>query len=929
MTTPPLPPGFVLDPQQPANDSIPPLPPGFQLDEMPITDLPTVQAKPPDFSDVTASVASTADQVMGDGWEPGFLRDVAMGGRSVIQGAGSLLGAFGGDAFNYAVTDPIRKLMHSPDLADVVAGRDGFVPTASYRDTGAWVADKLGLPKPQTSTERVYNDINEALTGTALTLGAGGLINAGRSAAASPTVASRVGDFLTAQPVLQTVATATGSGAAGATREAGGGTGAQLVAALAGGLVPGAATAVVPKAASGIVPAAASAAVRRVARGSDPSVIQQTLDTFQNAGVQPSVGQATGNRFLQAAETMLGSVPGSAGRIDKFAQGQAAQFGNRIDDIASALAPAGQVVDPETAGLAIQRGITGPGGFKELSRAESNALYRQLDELIPQDARVDVSNAQAALADLNAAIPGAPSTSRFFQNGRLQGIEGALAQDTQGIEGVLSRPGMRDQVADLRTDLQGQAAARRGELAQETNQQRQEMLAASGQKRDALVAEQEALRDKLSSMIETRRAELVQQAEEQARGLYAEQFRIQQENQRRQLLGMNNLEPELSDADIASRIPTRAQIDAQLPTQADIDAQLLSTADIDARVTSPQQINQQLTPDASITDANFGQDYVERQVQQFLQQQVDGKLPYEALQKLRTLVGREIDNSSLVSDVPRSKWRSLYGALSADMEQAVKATGNPKAVETFEAANRHHSEYIQRLERIETVLNRNGGEDIYNAATRGLKEGATMLREVMRSLPVEDQKMVSSAFIRRMGRAVGSQQDDQASLFSMNTFLTNYANMSPQAKQVLFKGYGPEFAENMETIAKATSKIREGSQVFANPSGTARQGALIGQVAGTLSSAGAAAATGNTGVAMLALLGSAGTAISANVLSRVFTHPKAVAWLARTTKAPAGDIVAQLNTLRRIGRNNDEPELVDLADDLQAQVSEEEGRSGQ
>lgn len=803
MTTPPLPPGFVLDQPQSADSGLPPLPPGFQLDEMPITDLPTVRAAPPDFSDVTGSVTSTADQVMGDGWKPGFLRDVAMGGRSVIQGAGSLLGAFGGDAFNVAVTDPIRRLMHSPDLADVVAGRDGFVPTQSYRDTGAWVADKLGLPTPQNSTERVYNDINEALTGTALTLGAGGLVNAGRSAAASPTVASRVGDFLTAQPVLQTVATATGSGAAGATREAGGGTGAQLAAALAGGLVPGAATAAIPRAASGIVPAAASAAVRRVARGSDPSLIGQTLETFQNAGVQPSVGQATGNRFLQAAETMLGSVPGSAGRIDKFAQGQASQFGNRIDEIASALAPGGQVVDPEAAGLAIQRGITGPGGFKELSRAESNALYRELDDMMPGDARVDVSNARTALADLNSMIEGAPSVSRFFQNARLEGIERGLVSDTQGIDAILTQPGMREQVDAYRGFLQRQADA------------------------------------------------------------------VAERNAQRNLLGLKNEEP--------------------VPSAADIDANVQST----------------------------------------LGNMVDDRLPYEALKKLRTLVGKEIDNSSLVSDVPRGKWRDLYGALSRDMESAVQATGNPKAVQTFEAANKHHADYIQRLERIETVMNRNGGEDIYNAATRGLKEGATMLREVMRSLPVEDQKMVSSAFIRRMGRAVGSQQDADGSLFSMNTYLTNYANLSPQAKQVLFKNYGPEFAENMETIAKATSKIREGSQVFANPSGTARQGALIGQVAGTLSSAGAAAATGNTGVAMLALLGSAGTAISANVLSRVFTHPKAVAWLARTTKAPAGDIVAQVNTLRRIGRNNDEPELVDLADDLQAQISEEEGRSGQ
>jgi hypothetical protein len=46
-----------------------------------------------------------------------------------------------------------------------------------------------------------------------------------------------------------------------------------------------------------------------------------------------------------------------------------------------------------------------------------------------------------------------------------------------------------------------------------------------------------------------------------------------------------------------------------------------------------------------------------------LNQFIDGKLPYEALKKLRTLVGREMADSSIVSDVPRSKWTALYGAL--------------------------------------------------------------------------------------------------------------------------------------------------------------------------------------------------------------------------------------------------------------------------
>ena len=70
MTTPPLPPGFVLDPPAPAPGGLPPLPPGFELvpnDAPRIVDLPAVQAQRPDFSDVTARVDSTADQVMGDG----------------------------------------------------------------------------------------------------------------------------------------------------------------------------------------------------------------------------------------------------------------------------------------------------------------------------------------------------------------------------------------------------------------------------------------------------------------------------------------------------------------------------------------------------------------------------------------------------------------------------------------------------------------------------------------------------------------------------------------------------------------------------------------------------------------------------------------------------------------------------------------------
>ncbi|WP_439448628.1 hypothetical protein [Stenotrophomonas sp. ATs4] len=754
----------------------------------PITDLPAVNALPPDFSGVESTVDSTASGRQTDGWRAGPLRDAAFGARSVLQGIGSLLGAVGGDALGALETK--------------VTGR----PVASFRDNAATLGDTLGLPKAQTSGDRVLGDIGEALTGTGLTLGAGGALTAGRSVAPTlaravpapnvvPALGEKAGAFLTAQPALQVASTVTGSGAASGARELGGGAGAQAIAGLAGGLAPG----FVPRLpTSGVGSAVTQNLTRRALRGSDPDQVAQTLGDFAEAGVQPSMGQATGNRVLQATETLLGSVPGSAGVVDRFAQRQAGQFGKRIDEIANSLAPDGQPVDPEMAGLAIRQGIAGPGGFKETSRAESNALYQALDELIPQDSRVDISNVQAALRELNQAIPGAPATSRLFQNARLGSIEGGLIDDTQGVQALLTQPGMQDQADAYRSYLQAQARS------------------------------------------------------------------VEMENARRKSLGMTVMEP----------VPTTDQI--------------------------------------------------EQNVMATLGNMTDNRLPYEALQKLRSLVGREIDNANFGSDVPRSMWRPVYAALSRDMEDAVKATGNPKAAEALTNANQYHSRYVDQLENIDSIIGKRDGEGAYLAAVSGAKDGPTRIRSIMQALPEAQKKIVSSAFIRRMGRAVGSQQTDEGDVFSMNTFLTNYANTSPEARKVLFGSYGPEFERNMETIAKATSRIREGSKVFSNPSGTGGRAALIGQVAGTASTAGALTATGNPGLAFITVASSGLGAAGANAISRIMTSPKYVNWLARTTEKPQGELLSQLQVLRGIAERSRDPEIVELANAVQEQVSGEQ-----
>lgn len=89
-----------------------------------IVTLPAVQAAKPDFSEVASSWDSTAELPCN---APGRWLG-QYGGRQVLQGAGGLLGAVGGDAFNHHVVDPIRRRLHQPTEEDIATGG-----TASFR----------------------------------------------------------------------------------------------------------------------------------------------------------------------------------------------------------------------------------------------------------------------------------------------------------------------------------------------------------------------------------------------------------------------------------------------------------------------------------------------------------------------------------------------------------------------------------------------------------------------------------------------------------------------------------------------------------------------------------------------------------------------------------------------------------------------------
>ena len=284
-----------------------------------------------------------------------------------------------------------------------------------------------------------------------------------------------------------------------------------------------------------------------------------------------------------------------------------------------------------------------------------------------------------------------------------------------------------------------------------------------------------------------------------------------------------------------------------------------------------------------------------------------GTLPFEAVKKLRTDIGRNLTSVQLGSDVRRGEFDALYKALSNDLKEAAVKSG-PKALASFNRANTFSRAMHERFDRLQGFISKNEPEKAFESAFAGIQAGPTRIRSLLQSLPKEDQKSVVSAFVAKMGRALPGVQDSGGDVFSTERFLTNWNKINPSARRELFGRFGSKFSEDMNKIAKTTELIREGSRVLANPSGTA--GAVVGpatyaSVAGSLAAGKYGFATGVLSVGLLSSIG-----------SRLFTNPKYVSWLAKNIDAPPNAVPGAIANLIALSENTNDQDLADIAKKL-------------
>lgn len=154
--------------------------------------------------------------------------------------------------------------------------------------------------------------------------------------------------------------------------------------------------------------------------GTTPS---ETLQAFRDLGVQPTAGQATGNRVLQGVEQAASKLPTGATTMQNTYAGQVDDLGRALGGIRSGYGASDSTTE---AGRALQRGAV---GFVERFKETTGRLYDALDKYLPGDALVSVANTMASLGGAASKFSAAPEIGKAVQNPKLRTYYEAFLSD--------------------------------------------------------------------------------------------------------------------------------------------------------------------------------------------------------------------------------------------------------------------------------------------------------------------------------------------------------------------------------------------------------------------------------------------------------------------------------------------------------------------
>lgn len=270
---------------------------------------------------------------------------------------------------------------------------------------------------------------------------------------------------------------------------------------------------------------------------------------------------------------------------------------------------------------------------------------------------------------------------------------------------------------------------------------------------------------------------------------------------------------------------------------------------------------------------------------------------YQELRDLRSVIGAKLGSVDLISDIPRSDLKRLYGSLTHDIKTVAAEVGGDIGRRSFDRASRFTKALHGRVDDVlEPIAKRASPEKVFDAVA---KADVSTLRAVKRSLEPREWRVVAASVAQDLGAAKPHLQDEVGEIFSPQTFLTSWNKLKPEVRSLLFGGRDLKaFEADLGKVAKAAAQVRTSSRLLSNPSGTAPLGANL--LAGGVAIGGIA--SGNPKLAAVVAV----QALSANAAAHLMSSPRFVRWLAKTTEVPAARLPGHLGRLSRTLVNESE-----------------------
>jgi hypothetical protein len=212
-----------------------------------------------------------------------------------------------------------------------------------------------------------------------------------------------------------------------------------------------------------IIGAASMAGTKQIVRGGETGrrEMAQRLQDFRNAGVEnPSVGLASGNKFIMGAENLLANTPGSVGLYENNKLAMLSGLQNRANQIRNSLSP---VYGPSEAGAAIQSDLK--GAFKERIGGTYGDINNKFSSMLPQADRFPIPNTLNSLDAVTAVNSLAPATTGSFVQPRISALRNNILADTSSSAPVLFNTPAQNKglpisaIKEIRTSIGKEAAS--------------------------------------------------------------------------------------------------------------------------------------------------------------------------------------------------------------------------------------------------------------------------------------------------------------------------------------------------------------------------------------------------------------------------------------------------------------------------------------